>query len=388
MTAPARVAVGVLAVVSAALIAACGSAPASGGSSPEPWAPAAGAQLLDTSADTAAGTWATVVMGGSVASHNNFWQLFNRPPGSQQWKLVTPPGVADNGGLVLAAAGPSLITGFRPSQGLTYTPLTQTSDGGQAWSSTGPLDAPLANVPDALAAAPAGGSLLALLADGTVSIATPGYTRWTTLASLRSLAATSAGGRCGLRGITAAAYTPAGQPLLAGTCAQPGTAGIFAETGGTWLAAGPALPAALASQSVSVLRLTTTGSQTVALLIAGSGPAASLLAAWSADNGQHWILSSPFRLAGATLASAAFGPAGTVAVITTSGAAVITNSASWHRLPALPAGTATLALGTAGQADALAVHGSTLTIWQVSAGGSAWAKIQVLDVPIQYGSSG
>ena len=83
---------------------------------------------------------------------NNFWQLFVRPAGSRGWKLVTPRGTADNGGLVLAAgAGPSLITGFRPSQYLTYTPLTSTADGGQAWSSTGPLDGTLANVPDALA---------------------------------------------------------------------------------------------------------------------------------------------------------------------------------------------------------------------------------------------
>jgi hypothetical protein len=388
MTAPARAAASVLALATAGLITACGSAPARGGSSPAPWAPPAGAQLLDTSTDTAAGTWATVVMGGSVASHDNFWQLFFRPPGSQQWNLVTPPGVADNGGLVLAAAGPSLITGFRPSQGLTFTPLTQTRDGGQAWSSTGPLDATLANVPDALAVAPDSGNLLALQADGTASIATPGYTRWTTIASPRSLAATPAGQRCRLGSITAAAYSPAGQPLLAGTCAQPGTAGIFTETGGAWRAAGPVLPAALASQPVSVLRLTTTGSQTVALLTAGTGHAASLLAAWSADNGQHWALSSQFGLAGATLASAAFGPAGTVAVISTSGtAAVVTSAGDWHRLPALPAGTATLAPGPAGQADALAVDRGTLTTWQLPAGGSAWTKAQVIGVPIQYGSS-
>ena len=114
----------------------------------------------------------------------------------------------------------------------------------------------------------------------------------------------------------------------------------------------------------------------------------SLLAAWSADNGLHWTLSRPLRLAGAGLASAAFGPAGTAAVITTSGkAAVITSAGSWHTLPTLPAGAATLALGPAGQADALAVHRGTLTIWQLPSGGSTWTKAQVIGVPIQYGSS-
>ena len=389
MTAPARATAGILAVACAALIAACGStAPATGGS-PAAWAPPAGAQLLDTSADTAAGTWATVVMGGSVASHNNFWQLFIRPPGSQRWKLVTPPGVPDNGGLVLAAAGPSLITGFRPSQGLTYTPLTQTRDGGQAWSSTGPLGGALANVPDALAAEPGSGKLLALTASGTASIAAPGYTRWVTLARPRSLAATAAGRRCGLRSITAAAYSPAGQPLLAGTCSRPGTIGIFADNGGTWQAAGPDIPAALARQPISVLRLTSIASQTVVLLAVGTGHATSLLAAWSADNGRHWTVSPSLSLAGAGLASAGIGPAGTAAVITTSGrAAVITSAGSWHPLPTLPAATATLVPGPASQAEALAVHRGTLTIWQLAAGGSTWTKMQVIEVPIQYGSSG
>jgi hypothetical protein len=370
------------------LTAACGSAAPATGNSPAAWAPPAGAQLLDTSTDTAAGSVATVVMGGSVSSRNNFWQLFIRPTGSQRWKLITPPGVADNGGLVLAAAGPSLITGFRPSQGLTFTPLTQTRDGGQAWSSTGPLDATLADVPDALALAPHSGNLLALQADGTASVAEPRYTRWATLASLRSLAATPAGQRCGVRGINAAAYTPAGQPLLAGTCSRPGTVGIFTDTSGTWQAAGLVLPAALASERVTVLRLTTTTSETVALLTAGTRRSASLFAAWSAGNGRSWTVSPPLRLASAALASAAFGPAGTVAVITTSGAAaVISSGKAWQRLPPLPAGTATLAPGAAGQADALAVHRGTLTIWQLSADGSAWTKTQVIGVPIQYGSS-
>ena len=34
---------------------------------------------LATSLVTASGTWAVAVMGGSAASHNNFWQLFVRP---------------------------------------------------------------------------------------------------------------------------------------------------------------------------------------------------------------------------------------------------------------------------------------------------------------------
>jgi hypothetical protein len=60
---------------------------------------------------------------------------------------------------------------------------------------------------------------------------------------------------------------------------------------------------------------------------------------------------------------------------------------SWQALPALPTGTATLAPGSGSFSyDALAVAGSRLTVWRLAAG--AWAKVQVINVPITYGSSG
>jgi len=292
MNTPARPALIALALVSALLTAGCSSA-ASSGPGPAPEAPPAGTPFLATSFVTPVGTWAIAVMGGSVAAHNNFWQMFARPAGSTSWKLVTPPGVADNGGLVAAGAGgQSLITGIRPSQYLTYTPLALTRDGGRAWSPAGPLDAALANTPGALAVAPRTGRLLALLATGTVKAAAPGYTQWTTLTSRRSLATTPAGRRCGLASLTAAAFTASGTPLLAGRCSRPGTAGIFAAKNGTWQAAGPALRATLGHRATAVLRLTRTSRGIVALLETGTGPDASLLAAWSAGGG-HWTMSPP-----------------------------------------------------------------------------------------------
>jgi hypothetical protein len=346
---------------------------------------------LATSRVTTAGTWAVAVMGGSAATHNNFWQLFVRPAGKTGWRLVTPPGVADNGGLVLAdTGGKSLVTAFRPSQYLAYTPITVTRDSGKAWSSAGLLDAALADAPDALAADPANGRLLALLTSGTAKLAGPGYTRWTTLATRRSLAATPAGRRCALGGLTAAVFTASGMPLLAGTCSHPGTVGIFGSLGGTWQAAGPKLPAALAHQAITVLRLTTTGKTTTALLAAGTGPAARLLAGWSADGGAHWKLSPSLPLNGATLTSASSGPENSLAItLSHRRAAAITGAAgSWRPLPVLPPGTATLAPGPSGGWNALAVHGTQLTIWQAARGAQAWASAQVIKVPVQFGSSG
>ena len=339
---------------------------------------------------TAAGTWAVAVMGGSAARHNNFWQLLIRPAGSTRWKLVTPPGTADNGGLVLAGAGRALIAAFRPSQYLRFTPLAETRTGGQAWTSLSPVGAALASAPDALAAEPASGRLLALLANGTAAQSAPGYTAWKTVASRRILAATPTGLHCALRALTAASFTPSGIPLVGGSCARPGAAGIFADVSGTWQAAGPVLPGALARQDIAVLRLTQTGKQTVALLTAGHGPAASLLAAWSAGNGGHWALSPPLPLHGAALTSASFGPGGTAAVILTGrrGEAITSAGGQWHLLPALPPGTVTLAPGTGGSVSALAVHRATLTVWQASPADATWTTVQTLSVPIQFGSSG
>ncbi len=348
-------------------------------------------ESMDTSLNNATGTWAAVVMGGSAAQYNNFWQLFIRPAGTSTWKLVTPPGTADNGGLVLAiGAGPAAISAFRPSQLLTYTPLIQTGDGGKAWSALNPLDAPLASSPAALALDPTGsGELIALTTASTAEQASLSVDKWATLASLRTLAATQAGRQCGLSALTAVGYLPSGVPVLAGTCSRPGVAGIFADQDRSWQAAGPALPSSLANQEVTVLRLLTVGKQTVALLRAGQGRDASLLAAWSSPVANQWTVSPPLELHGTALTSASFGPAGSVATIIGGGTAtVITPAAtSWRRLPALPPGTATVAFSAAGPADALAVHGSTLTVWQVAAAGQAWTRVQVINVPIEYGSS-
>ena len=367
-----------------ALAAGCGSA-----SRPAPPGPAQPPSLA-TSLVTATGTWAVAVMGGSAAEHNNFWQLFVRPTATGKWRLATPPGVASNGGLVVATpGGRSVVAGFRPSQDLAYSPLATTHDNGTAWT-PGLLDAALADVPDALAAAPGGGHLLALLTTGNAELSGPGGTAWARLATRRALAASAAGRRCGLGSLAAAAFSPSGVPLLAASCTRPGTAGVFAYVGGSWQLAGPTLPAPYAHQRVSVLRLTTTAGTTTALLATGTGSAQRLLAAWSASGGAHWALSQPLPLHGAKPASASPGPGGTMAVVLTGHhAQTITGPAgAWQPLPALPPGTATLAPEPAGGWDALAVHGTRLTVWQLPPGHTAWAAAQTISVFIQFGSSG
>ena len=373
-------------MVLAACTAGCGQAASHQAPRPAP----ALAPSLNTSLATTAGTWAAVVMGDTGTSDNAFSQLFTRPAGSISWKLVTPPGVATNGGFVLATQGSrSLIAGFRPGVDLTFSALTATRDDGTNWQPGSPLQPGLADVPDALAAAPGGGRMLALLLGGTVTQSTDQGTHWTTLPGLRSLAGTAAGRRCSPAALTAVSLTPAGTQLAAATCTRPGIAGIFSYTAGRWQAAGPSLPASLAGTATGVLRLTSTPAGNEALLAAGTGTAASLLATWTGDGDAHWTVSAPLRLGAAAVRSAGFGSAGTAWAVLTDGRAETIGSpaATWRALPAVPPGTAALAPGPDGGFDALAVSGSKLTIWQLSPGATGWTTTQVINVPIEYGSS-
>ena len=284
-------------------------------------------------------------------------------------------------------AGQGIIVGERPSLYLTFSAITTTGDGGHTWATLPPVSG-LADVPDALAAA-SGGRLIALSGHQDVSV-TRAAGGWAPLTTRQALAATPAARACALTGLTAAAYTPAGSPMLAGTCGRAGTAGIFAYAGGTWHQAAPPLPAALAGQPVRVLRLSQAGRGDAALLQAGTGPSASLIGAWTTDGGQRWRLSSPFGLGGAHAVSASFGSDGATAVVLSGhrGETLAGPGASWRALPPLPPGrTVTLALPAAGTTDALAADGSSLTVWQLRPGSAAWARTQAIKVPIQYGSS-
>jgi hypothetical protein len=356
--------------------------------------------------------WAVVQLGTSAKDHNNFWELFVRPAGATAaWKLATPAGVASNGGLVAAPAADqagrqgALAAGFQPSQDLTFSPVTATTDDGVRWSQGAPLAPGLADRPDALAAG-AAGRLLAVTRAGNAELSTNEGASWTKLATARSLAATAAGRGCRPTEITGAALTAAGVPVLAATCQRPGAVGLFAQEGGSWRLAGPVLPAALRARGVSVLRLVSAQDRMTAVLAAGSGADAGIVTAWlpgaAAANGQAfaWQVSPVLRASPASLRSVAVWGGGTVGLVrsdgrTETGAVLARPDISaagartgWQSLRTLPAGTQTLATGSAGQPEALTAAGGTLTIWQFSRQTGAWTKAQTVRVQIPYGSSG
>jgi hypothetical protein len=385
-------AITVLGAVLVGLLAGCGSRPAG---QAVPSGPPVRLSLA-TSADYPDGSWAVLVMGGSAAEHNNFWQVFVRPGQAGAWKLATPLGVASNGGIAVAAeGGPALAAAIRPSQDLSFSPLASSADNGAKWAQSGLLDARLAGYADALAAAP-GGGLAALTKTGGVELRAHPGAAWTRLASEPAVAAAAGGPGCGPAQLTSVAYSPSGTPLVAGGCARAGQAGIFRLAGGRWSRTGPALPAALARQEVEVLQMASTGHGVAALLVAGRGTAARLLGAWSNQDATSWTLSQPYQLGSARPLSAASGH-GALGVVLSGGRAVSVSGpgAAWRSLPALPGrassvpgGGATLAGAPGGGFEALSARGSQLSVWALSPGGSGWRRSQVINVAIPYGSSG
>jgi hypothetical protein len=393
----------------ALLTAACGSGGTAPSQAAAPPAAARPSMLTSLSADDGA-AWAVLEVGGSRAEHNNFWQLLIRPSASAAWRLATPPGVADNGGLVAAGPGgtgsttgpgsngngsgaaPGLVAGFVPSQDLTFSPLASSRDGGGHWS-PGLLPAGLAAAASALAAGP-DGRLLALTGAGAQMSGQDG-TGWSPLVSTKALAASPAGRSCGLTGLTGVAFGSAGAPLLAGSCRHPGVTGIFFRSGGQWRLAGLKPPAGFAGRPVTVVQLTMTApGKLTALLAAGTGTARDLAAAWLGA-GQPWTTSAPLPLGGRKLVSTAAGSGGSAGVILAGGRAAVirpagsaTATAAWTFLPALPAAAADLVLGPGHQVSVLAAGRTTVTAWLLSTTGARWSAGQKLTIPVPFGSSG
>jgi hypothetical protein len=348
-------------------------------------------------------------MGDLRQPANTFWQLFFRRDGARTWSnQVEATATATNGGLVLAPAGHSLLVGVRPSQLLTFTPLISTADAGGSWS-TGLISQGLASRPTALAMSPGGGALALVNSRGGPEVleSTGSLSSWQPLVTGNALASNPIDRPCEPGPLTAVGYLPstprqraAGAPLAIPTvgtsCRRPGVVGIFEELIGTWPIVGPTLPSG--SGQAQVLDLFSAGDRLVALIglsggrNAGSG-GTTLLAAW-AGIGKPWALSARLLLAkGDRLLSYGATPGGGLFVLVAQPggenelAVVAATSHAWRRLPPPPPGTTTVAFGPGSTVDALAAGRTVLTVWHLGSDVGTWAKSQVVQVAIQYGSS-
>jgi hypothetical protein len=337
-------------------------------------------------------SWAILAMGHLGDPVNTFWEMFHWSGGSSPWELATPPGVASNGGLVAAVSSSGTVTaGFEPSQGLRFSPLSQTPNLGATWSQ-GLVPGALAPVPDALATSVGPHYLASVRTGGGEIVANSGdLTSWTTVATRRTLATDPSTSSCVITGLTGVTYSTGGDPVVGTGCARGSRPGIFESVSGEWRSVGPTLPAS-ASGPIRVLRLYDTPAGVAALVSTGKASDPTLFALWSNAGMKTWQVSAGLPLT--TRAPSSTGDTATgELVVATDGdhgqrrAAVISpSSGRWRELAEPPAGTSTIAVGPDGTFDALIAEGSTLVVDSLGPGG--WHRTQALNVEIQYGSSG
>jgi hypothetical protein len=362
---------------------------------------------LDTSFSYSGASFAVVAMGNLKQPVNTFWQLLVRPAGKSRWLLVTPPGVADNGGLVVdappgARAG-AIEVGFRPSIDLAFSPIAATPPNRIAWNAPGLLPSAFADVPDSFSGGEGGKARLALVATGGGEILTGTGTssNWSAFVTRRSLATTPAGRSCAIDVLTALAVAGGGEPVVGAACAHR-VAGVFVRDGRSWLRAPLRLPAAFGKGATSVLRLTTLpgADGRLAGLVSGGGSAHQVIAVWGPAGGQSggqsggWSSSAALPLGkGAHVVTTGFGPQGEVALVWSTGrgslrAAVVAGPGRrWQVLAAPPKGTEALVIGLAGSFDALAVSSNLLVDWRLQPRTGRWKAVQRMRVPIEFGSS-
>jgi hypothetical protein len=347
---------------------------------------------MATSIATSEDNWAVVPMSADPA----FWEVFARTANSGTWRLVTPPGAADNGGLVASAGeAKSLTVAVLPSQDLVFSPIAQTANGGASWSTGGPINAAVAASPGAFAAD--GSHLAALLSDGTIETSPDAGATWSTLAKPGAIAASPAAKGCGgaVR-VTSLSFGKTSSEVLAGgTCGTSGTTAIFSYSPGTgWQreslpVAGPLVRlgggTALVEGKAGLTELAYGFGWYAYAPLSGSTPR-------PAPSG--WDASAALPVTGPVTASGTLPAGGSWVLLSGGRAATIdgpspANSAAarWTLLPPVPARTTVLAAGSGGAVDALAVSGTTLTVWQLAPKATAWSEVQAINVPIQVGSS-
>ncbi|MGH9028481.1 MAG: hypothetical protein ACRDV4_02550, partial [Acidimicrobiales bacterium] len=252
---------------------------------------------LAGSVTTSQTTWATVVMGKDRGNFDLFWQLFAFDPKADRFALVTPPGVASNGGLVVAPDrnGTTALVGFGASQGLKFSPLALSANRGESWSQGGVPKALLA-APSVLSLAP-NGAALALTGGATEAVLSRAgsLTSWKSLVTTSALSSTPAGKTCVIGSLEAVALSLAGSPVLGTSCREPDTPGVFVDSDRQWHLEDIPVPNSLAHDEFATLRLGATS----ALLAAVQGKATSLVAAWEPRTNHPWVLSPALRLGNA-----------------------------------------------------------------------------------------
>jgi hypothetical protein len=375
---PRRQVLAAASILGAVVLAGCGSSPSS---TPEAAAPLAGAASAPGIA------LASAPMGNLSTPASTIWELFAR--GRSGWVLLTPPGVATNGGVVGAVVtATSVSTTVVPSANLRFSPVADTSDRGATWS-TGILPGGVVASADAVAAATSGRHVALLTSDGgTVVVSQGDLSAWSTMADGARIASATGGSGCGLRTLRAVALGPAGSVLVGGQCAHGARVPVAVWRRGTWHLAG----SISAGIDDAVLRLSATSSGIVTILETHWRGSRAVVVARSPNGLGSWTTTPHLVLArGDTVSSTSQGSDGAAIVVVRSAGdtpdayAIGPSDRGWTALPALPSDVVDVVAAPSGGFQALAVNGATLVVLDASVHG--WRAAQRLVIPIASGSS-
>jgi hypothetical protein len=386
-----RVALAAVLLAAATGIAGCAASSRAVSRSPAPPGPVA-APLASGTTESGV-SWATLRTGGPSVG-GRFWQLLTQDRATGKWRLVTPPGVADNAGLTVTRASDGTMTaGFVPGQLLKFSPLATSTDDGAHWAQ-GLLPAGLVPDPDSLAALPDG--RLVAVTPASVEESGAGVENWTTLITLRALAATTDGRRCGLTGLTGTTGRPDGSALVFGTCSRPGRLGLFSNAGGSWREIDPGfLPGSRAGGLMKVLGLISSTAGTSALFDVVVGRKQLLIPAVLSAGATTWTmypaswsLYQSMTVQGGPLSSVSGSSSG-VWVVNMAGQRGLATGYADRKLVgphgatafSLPGPDATIVPSASGGFTALVPGVSTVTVWQRAASGG-WQRTQTIDVAL------
>lgn len=330
-------------------------------------------------------------MGQLTDEDNTFWQLLHLAPGSSRWTPVTPTGTADNGGLVAAESGASVLAGVLPSGLLRFSPLSVSTDQATTWSPAF-LPGALASLPDALALAPGPGGRVLAVVGSRVLVAPAGASSWSTLVSLSTLRRSASGCRAGR--IQAVGFGPTGTPLVGLACSRG--VGLLEDADGSWRQDAPGETTRSGGGPTAVLRLASTGAGTTVLAATRRSGRTVLCSLWQSTNGS-WTVSPALAVPGPGPTATSIAATGEVAVLTDAARGlaihVIAPGGTWTALPGPPRGTVAVApSGTPVPADpsaldAFTVDGAALGVYQLAPSGRAWQLLQSTRIPLAYGSS-
>jgi len=345
---------------------------------------------LTSAVTTATAAWVVVPMGRVTDPLNTFWQLFVRTSSQQKWALVTPRGVADNGGLVLSAGQTrDAVVGIRPSQLLTFTPLALTHNAGSTFTPD-LLPAALEATPDSLATSSTGAAVAVVNSGTGIAFRRALGSPWTTSTNISTLGTSSLGRRCRPTSITSVA-TVASTTYIGVACSRPGTLGLFELSRGAALPVTAPVPAGQRASTFVIDRLIATNNNLEVLARSQQGSSASYVLLLRRASTAAWQHASTVNTDG-SLVSTSVASDGAIAIVSRSpsgepkGVIFRPAKAAWVRMPAPPRSAVVVALVGAGL-QAIAADGTQFRVYTYQNANQTWLLTQSMTVPITYGSS-